>query len=279
MEKSSYWYSLKGGYSLQGTNNINILMIPDFALTAISLMPMAQYLNRLGYSVQVITLAGHEAMQADSLLASDAKTWVSKARQSYQALLEKGDPVYLVGVGLGAAIASVIGSLDRPSGLFLINPLFRLNPKMGKPGLFRKNKLIPLERPILPNRLDSYLFGCKDYYLNSLKQVQAAGKLAFKAEKELLCQIFFVTSRKDSWADNKAVASFIKKLGPFASFDQKEFQDADHLIYLGSDSQTLTEMVDRFIERCEQRASGIANDDAVVATAGGLFDNLGNENR
>ncbi len=111
-----------------------VLLLHGMVGTPAEMLPLAEQLHRMGWTVDAPLLPGHGA-EIDQLFETDADAWVTRARECLDRLRATHSPVLVVGYSMGGAVALRIlaevaadrGQGDcRPCGLVLISPFIRL---------------------------------------------------------------------------------------------------------------------------------------------------------
>ena len=117
------------------------LLLHGFTGSPASLRPLGEHLAANGVAVLCPLLAGHGTTRWLDLAGATAAAWTSAANAGLDALSEN-DPVVVVGLSMGAALALELAARrpDRVKGVVLVNPYVR-DPRLAGAGVLRM--LIP----------------------------------------------------------------------------------------------------------------------------------------
>lgn len=124
------------------------LLVHGFPGSPAEVLPLGQVLAEAGWTVQGITLPGL-GQDIHTLLDRRYSDWVDAVRTAFQVLRQRHSIVLLGGFSLGGGIAIQVAALERPSGLILMAPFWKL------PGFLWAS--IPVFRRFIPTIKPYYL--------------------------------------------------------------------------------------------------------------------------
>lgn len=101
------------------------LLVHGFPGTPAELRPLAESLNRAGWTVHGLLLPGHGA-QIETLFEHSHADWLTAVQTALADLQRSFHPVLLVGYSLGAALALQAAVVQPPTALALLAPFWRL---------------------------------------------------------------------------------------------------------------------------------------------------------
>lgn len=101
------------------------LLIHGFPGTPAELHPLAESLNRAGWTVHGLLLPGH-GVQIETLFDHSHTDWLAAVRDALAEVQHGSHPVLLVGYSLGAALALQAAVAQPPTALALLAPFWRL---------------------------------------------------------------------------------------------------------------------------------------------------------
>jgi len=110
------------GLVLSG-GKIGVLVIHGFTGSPVSIAPWANYLNQIGYTVHAPCLPGH-GTNWEEMNETTWVDWYKSIEDSYLALREKCDRIFIAGFSMGGALALRLCQIrgSELEGLLLANP-------------------------------------------------------------------------------------------------------------------------------------------------------------
>ena len=123
------------GLVLSG-GKIGVLVIHGFTGSPVSIAPWANYLNQIGYTVHAPCLPGH-GTNWQQMNETTWVDWYKAVEDSYLALRDKCDRIFIAGFSMGGALALRLCQIrgSEIEGLLLVNPsiqdkrfVFKLTP-------------------------------------------------------------------------------------------------------------------------------------------------------
>lgn len=157
-------YLLEGHGPLASTG---VLLIHGLTGTPNEMRLLAKGLNRAGFTVLAVQLAGHCGTQ-DDLVATRWQDWVASTRRGADRLMQHtGQPVVTCGLSMGALLALAL-AIERPrqvAGVVALSTTFRYDG-WSIPGYTRLAFLLPLFRALGIGRRSVFMeappYGIKD---------------------------------------------------------------------------------------------------------------------
>ena len=111
-------------FFLQGSNNIGVLLIHGYTGTPAEMRPLGDYLQRLGYNVLGVRLAGHGGSMED-VKNSTAEQWYASAKAGYERLAQEFAAVYVAGLSMGGLVAiRVAAEMGAAKAALMSTPVF-----------------------------------------------------------------------------------------------------------------------------------------------------------
>lgn len=241
----------RNGFTLQGRREEAIFMLHGFCSNSYSMLPLAQYLNQLGYTIIAVTLDGHERPDPELVRKSNYKGWIAKAKASYLSAKTKYRKLYLLGYSLGGAIAAILAKDSPARGLILIEPCLAIKDARCHLAFLAPWKKMEFEDTKLPNHNEKYLDGTGFYYTKSVMDLNHAARLARKSAKNQKQPIFATFSLKDTWVKQNAIDKFMKNSKREDNV-YKIYQNSSHMLPVEPDYIRLAEDIDKFMEKTEK---------------------------
>jgi carboxylesterase len=128
-------------------NRTGILLIHAYTSTPKEMRWMGEYLNRQGYTVCSIRLAGH-ATQPEDMLRVRWQDWLLSVEDGYHLLHSCTEDIFLVGLSMGGMLALVFASQFPVRGVIAMSTPYS-HPKDWR---LKYAKLLSWFKPSLPKR-------------------------------------------------------------------------------------------------------------------------------
>jgi carboxylesterase len=148
-----------------------VLLIHGLTGTPMEMRLLGKGLNRVGFTVHGMQLAGH-CGDADDLLATGWRDWYASVEQAADAMLGKVDQLFVGGLSMGALLALKLAA-DRPrqiAGVGVYGATFRYDG-WSIPPLARLSFLLPLLKKLGIGRARSFMeqppYGIRDERLRA----------------------------------------------------------------------------------------------------------------
>lgn len=116
---------------LAGTNGKAVLVLHGFNDTPQSMAYLSAQLHAAGYTVHALRLAGHGCALPEFARDASAAGWRVQVLGAFDALAERGQPVYVCGQSMGAALAVLLAAERPVRALALLAPFIGLDPRQG----------------------------------------------------------------------------------------------------------------------------------------------------
>jgi carboxylesterase len=148
-----------------------VLLIHGLTGTPMEMRLLGKGLNRVGFTVHGMQLAGH-CGDADDLLVTGWRDWYASVEQAADAMLGKVDQLFVGGLSMGALLALKLAA-DRPrqiAGVGVYGATFRYDG-WSIPPLARLSFLLPLLKKLGIGRARSFMeqppYGIRDERLRA----------------------------------------------------------------------------------------------------------------
>jgi len=237
-------FSLSGG-------KVNCLLLHGFTASPSEMRFMGDFLNQRGYSVCAPLLPGHGTTPED-LNSTGWADWYLAAGEIAERLVEKGDPVVVVGLSMGALLALEAGARIRGiSGIVVINP-----PLILRDWKTYWSRVIKVFRHYVPKNIDaSYKemekqgrFAYDRIPLRAMVSMQSMGKDVMRRLEFINTPVLIVQSGKDNTVDPRACKILQRGLPPGKN-ELLQLPEAEHVATMGKERVWLATEVADFIER------------------------------
>jgi len=139
-----------GPIDLPGDGPYAVLILHGFGDTPQSVGYLAHYLNVRGWTVRAPLLPGH-GRSLRAFAASRAEHWLAAARAELAAMRSRYGSVYVVGVSMGGALATVLAAeVEDVPALALVAPYLSMPARVQR--IARLHPLVSAAAPYLPGR-------------------------------------------------------------------------------------------------------------------------------
>ncbi|SFD86680.1 alpha/beta hydrolase [Paracidovorax konjaci] len=175
-------YLLEGHGPLARTG---VLLVHGLTGTPNEMRLLAKGLNRAGFTVLAVQLAGHCGTQ-DDLVATRWQDWAASVRRGADRLMQHtGQPLIACGLSMGAVLALAL-AIERPkqvAGVVALSPTFRYDG-WSMPAYTRLSFLLPVFRALGIGRHSVFMeqppYGIKDVALRErvVSQMQSGDSAA-----------------------------------------------------------------------------------------------------
>ena len=116
---------------LAGTNGRAVLVLHGFNDTPQSMAYLSAQLHGAGYTVHALRLAGHGCALPEFAREARAVRWRTQVLAAFDALAASGQPVYVCGQSMGAALSVLLAAERDVRALALLAPFIGLDPWQG----------------------------------------------------------------------------------------------------------------------------------------------------
>ena len=107
-------------------NPTGVLLIHGFTGSPAELLPLGIFLNRAGFTVLAIRLAGHGTSERD-LIRTNCGDWFNSVLDGYALLKNFCDKIFVAGHSMGALLSLKLSTLRSVKKLVTISPPFFIN--------------------------------------------------------------------------------------------------------------------------------------------------------
>lgn len=225
---------------------IGCLMIHGYTGGPKEIEPLLQYLKKhTDWRIEVPVLTGHgEILELDEVTYD---VWLKDAENAYLRLKEECDTVYLIGFSMGGMIAAYLAAHHDVEKLVLLAPARKY---------LSFKYLRPYIRQMIRDRFKGKLEENKVYlhYKNKIETVPFKANVEFmklvnetkKHLDEITTPVFIAQGKKDGLVPYETVYALDKEIG---SHDKEVviFEESNHMICLGDDSEVLNRLVLEFL--------------------------------
>jgi len=113
MEKVNY---LGNSFLIKGSNEVGILLLHGWASPPDEFLPLAKYLNSLGYAISAPLLRGHGTKPED-LLGVLWQDWLSDARDALEKMKKSYSKIFVGGISMGGDLAILLSQDENVAGI------------------------------------------------------------------------------------------------------------------------------------------------------------------
>ncbi|NLB18113.1 MAG: alpha/beta fold hydrolase [Syntrophomonadaceae bacterium] len=237
-------FALSGG-------RVNCLLLHGFTASPSEMRFVGEFLNQRGYSVYAPLLPGH-GTTPEHLSATGWTDWYLAVGEIAERLVEKGDPVVVIGLSMGALLALEVGARIRGiSGIVTINP-----PLILRDWKTYWSRVFKVFRHYVPKNIDmSYRkmeeqgrFAYDKIPLRALISMQSMGKDVMRRLEYISVPVLIVQSGRDETVDPRSCKILQRSL-PAGKNELLQLPEAGHVATMGKDRVWLATEVANFIER------------------------------
>jgi carboxylesterase len=244
---------LKKGYTLQGTKDAAVFMIPGFGGSPVELYLAAQALNEEGYTVQVIQVKGN-GFDKDEQRQTDDVVWYHSVEEQYLAAKALYPSLYVLGYSMGGALSLLLASHYPLTGLILFEPAVVVKPWFSNISyLLKKTKAKFLWKPLtLVDHNEQYMIGQDGFYYKSLADLLTLSKACRKVLTQVSCPFLVFYSRKDAMVAKSGIRKVMSKT---ASKDKHlhVVEKSSHLLPLDVDCEEVFQVCKEFLAHEETK--------------------------
>ena len=220
----------------RGNAAANVLLIHGFTGTPFEMRYLGGYLAKRGFHAIGIRLPGH-GLDPEALERTGAMDWINEARAQLLAL-PAGKPTFVVGLSMGALIASILAAehRDRVAGLALCAPALQVNGKMS--ALLGLSSLGEKMRARVP-RIEKIPVAAAAGF----ERVQALARLALP---KVVAPAMVVYSEADQTVPASAAREVAKLIGT-RPVRLVRLERSSHVLTLDLERERVAQEVERFL--------------------------------
>jgi esterase/lipase len=195
------------------------LLVHGYSGTAANTRPMAEVLHQKNWAVNCLCLPGF-GKQIEDLPRYHYSEWLGVVDTALTELKARYDTVLLVGHSMGGALSLTVAAENKPTGLFLLAPFWKLGPPM-RPILHALSLLRPsiqpfrlmranFKNPALRQELHMWMADAdlddpatQEALLNMrlptsmYTQLQVVGQLGYRMAAKVSCPVCIVQGTED----------------------------------------------------------------------------------
>src|SRR5258708_801901 len=101
------------------------LLVHGFTGSPKEMRPLGEYLNRKGYTVLGVRLAGH-ATRPQDMIGSNWSDWTASVEDGYRLLQGAVDRIYLIGLSMGGALSLLMSTRLNVEAVVAISTPYKL---------------------------------------------------------------------------------------------------------------------------------------------------------
>lgn len=240
---------IKKGYFLDGSKEECCLLIHGFGGTPLELYLLAEDLASRGYSVSAILLKGHNAT-LEEMAKCSYQDWIDTAEAEYKRLKGKYKKVYVIGLSMGAVIASILAERHAVDKLVLLCPPFSYKHKSNWLANIMQVfvKKMSWGKLTLADGNEKYVQGGTSFPVRSAAQMNKMIRLADGSLSQIQCPALLVYSKADQFVGPRTVKLFLKRV---SSEDKEVFtlEKSNHIVVLDSERFYVFEAVGKFLKK------------------------------
>jgi carboxylesterase len=137
-------------FLLQGSSDIGILFLHAWISQPEEFLPLAKFLNSLGYTVSAPRLAGHGA-EPEDLKDVIWQEWLADSQKALKELKKQTSRIFVSGISMGANLAMLLSQDESVAGVIPMGAPVKLHfQELAKAGLFFMNLTKTYRRPYYP---------------------------------------------------------------------------------------------------------------------------------
>lgn len=123
-------------FLLKGSNDIGILLIHGWTSPPADFLPLAKYLNSLGYTVYAPLLRGH-GTEPEDLKGITWQDWLKDSQDALHELKNKTSRIFVGGISMGGDLAILLSEDESVVGILSLGTPIRFHlHRFSKAGLF-----------------------------------------------------------------------------------------------------------------------------------------------
>jgi carboxylesterase len=235
-------------FFLEGANRIGVLLLHGWSSPPDEFLPLATYLNALGYTVSAPLLRGHGTRPED-LECVRWKDWLEDARKDLRVLEKKYQKIFIVGISMGGDLAMHLSEEKSVAGVVSLGAAakYKLHSAakiglffMGLTRKYRKKYFPPWLRDKVGNRKE-YMY----YPVESAKEVVRLADATRKILPRITKPILIMQSDYDHLVSNKSPQIIADRVGS----NIKEIVWVKDGYHVFVDKKEVWEKISEFIEK------------------------------
>ena len=110
-------------------NKTGVLLIHGFTGSPAELLPLGNFLNREGFTVLAVRLAGHGTSERD-LIRTNRGDWFNSVLDGYALLKNFCDKIFVIGHSMGALLSLKLATIKNFDKLVTISPPFFIDESL-----------------------------------------------------------------------------------------------------------------------------------------------------
>ena len=236
-----------------------VLLVHGFTATPTEMLPIGKHLQKKGYDVHSVLLAGHGTTPED-LQTKKKDDWWFSVRNTFK---KTGDFDYIIGFSMGANLAARAAVVYRSQlkGLVVISPFLKIKPKILSKVAFTF-PLLKYFKPYFSKSPETEQFFKENklisYMRYPMSAVHEAVKLAKYTERKILPKIkiptLVIQGEKDDRVDPDNYKIVMEKI----LTEEKELvllPNSEHIVTVGPDKKQLMNAIEVFLKKHKNEES------------------------
>ncbi|TCS78983.1 alpha/beta hydrolase [Pectinatus cerevisiiphilus] len=226
-----------------------VLLIHGFTGTPAEMLLLGKYLNRLGYTVMGIRLAGHGTTPSD-MARTSWKDWYHSVCDGYYLLKGRCSSISVIGLSMGGALALILSTnLPVEKVVSLSTPVF-ISAERGLNLLpsrqLSKNVYVPKMRRKFPTIPEYYNISYKKMPLICVHELLDCIRHLKNNLDKVTVPTLIVQSKNDRTVDNRSGQYIYSKI---KSIHKKilQLEKSGHLVILDMEKETVFKEIEKFM--------------------------------
>ncbi len=220
-------------FFLEGNNNQGVLLCHSLAGDPSQMLELGKKLHKKGYSVNCPLYKGHGGSYED-IIYTDVDDWYETLLNAYNALKEKANDIYVVGMSIGGTFTVKLAQEHNLKGIVTINaPII---------GFDIENDIFNFKKNTDNEKLITRF---RDYRTRYFYFVTELGQI--ENLKKITCPMFVVQGSLDA-ARYKTSTQMLMSYANSEIKQRKDYPKSYHLALLENDKKELIKDIVDFIE-------------------------------
>lgn len=233
-----------------GTGRTGVLLIHGFTGSPGEMRPLGEYLEDLGYAVEIPILAGH-CTSVEDINRTHYSEWLRSGEEAYQSLQRRTDKVVVIGHSMGGLVSIYLANRFPVAGLvcscapvYLVNWLAWLTPVIG---IF-----MPV-RPDTASRnpdIDLYLGGYRQMPVRAVANFTSLLRKIRREIGQVQAPILIQQARLDMTVRPESAPYLFDHVGS-AQKQLKWYERSGHMVTVDVEKQQVWEDIVAFVKQVE----------------------------
>jgi carboxylesterase len=225
---------------------VGCLLIHGFTGAPYEVLPLGDYLESLGYEIEMPTLSGHGG-DLTSLRGVSYKRWIEDAERAFNVLSQRCDAVVVVGFSMGGLLAINLACKHKLAGLVTLStPIFVYDLRQMALNLLAAVKLKDYQR------IKEYAQRAWETPLSAARNFQRLLSRTKQLIPQIRVPVLIVQGKRDDTVKAKSADYIYNKIGS-QSKDLHYLPESTHLVCLGPEQETVFQLLQQFVTGIEVR--------------------------